>query len=1407
MSSMIQRNTRFRRNFGKIESPVSIPNLIAFQRESYEDLLQLNVDPEHRELIGLQGVFDSIFPITDYQGTSSLEFVKYKTEPPKYSVEECRQRGLTYETTVRVVIRLIIWDKPLNDEDEETDTREIRDFKEEEVFFGTIPLITKYGTFMINGVERVIVSQLHRSPGVFFDHDKGKSHVSKKLLYSARLIPARGSWLDFEFDAKDILYVRIDRRKKMHASILLRALGLSLEEILNLYYFTEEIKPLEDGIWQKTIDLTKLQGFSLNYDIIQADTREILIPRKKKLSKRRIREAQKKGADSHIVPDIYMLGLEGYAEKVVAEDIIDPETGEVIASCNTVLTKEILGKIRESNLENIKIFYIDNRHVHEYFRKTITADKVSNSDEAVIEIYKRLRPGEPPTLETAKRHMESLFFDPNRYDLSKVGRWKINRKFNFPENNNSRILTHEDIIRTIGFILKLREGKGSIDDIDHLGNRRIRTVGELLEAQYRAGLDRLKRAVRERMATSGEMETSMPHDLINSRPVASAVREYFSSSQLSQFIDQTNPLSEITHKRRLSALGPGGLTRERAGFDVRDVHPTHYGRICPIETPEGPNIGLIASLASHARINDFGFIETPYRIVEEGVVIDDLKTIKYFSALDEQDASIAEATIPLDKNNKIVPDIVTVRRQGEVANILKEKVDLMDVAPEQLVSVAASLIPFLEHDDANRALMGANMQRQAVPLLTSCAPLIATKLEPNIGKDSGVTIVAKRSGTVVMVDAGRIVIKPEIKDTDYLNLKSVKPDIYTVVKYRRTNQNTCFNQKPIVDVGDFIKAGDVIADGPSTEMGELALGKNVVVAFMPWNGYNFEDSILISERLVKDDVFTSVHIEEFECDAKETKLGSEEITRDIPNVSEEALKDLDDCGIIRVGAEVKPGNILVGKITPKGETQLTPEEKLLKAIFGEKAGDVKDSSFRVPPGVTGIVIGAQIFSRRGQEKDKRAKAIEDSIREKLLTDQTDEIKILSDSFYSQMKFLVTGKTTAVRLIDDSGKVLLPKGIVVDEIALSRVPKRYWSEIQLQNSNGIVENKLESLSRALEEGMGDIEVIYREKIARLSKSDELGTGVLKKVKVHLAIKRKLSVGDKMAGRHGNKGVVSRIQSVENMPYMADGTPVDIVLNPLGVPSRMNVGQILETHLGLAALELGHQISEYIKNKDWKAEVLRIQLKKIYSSDQAIRFIDAFSDSDIKRWAEKLKDGVHIFTPVFEGASEEEVKDFLKMAGQHTSGQMILFDGRTGEPFHMPVTVGVMYMLKLHHLVDDKIHARSTGPYALVTQQPLGGKAQFGGQRLGEMEVWAIEAYGAAYSLQEFLTVKSDDVAGRTRMFESIVKGTNTLQPGLPETFNVLIKELQSLCLNMETIADDQSNKNIPGISPLRDGIFY
>ncbi|RMH42101.1 MAG: DNA-directed RNA polymerase subunit beta [Deltaproteobacteria bacterium] len=1370
MASVIQNNFRVRKSFAKLSKVIDIPNLIDIQKRSYDKFLQLDVPPDQREDVGLQGVFKSVFPIKDFSETSSLEFVSYNLEKPKYDVDECRARGMTYAAPVKVVVRLVVWD--VNDE---TGLQSIRDVKEQEVYFGEIPLMTESGTFIVNGTERVIVSQLHRSPGVFFDHDKGKTHSSGKLLYSARVIPYRGSWLDFEFDHKDILYVRIDRRRKLHATVLLRALGYSAEELLTYFYDTETIELLPGKKYQKEINYDLLMGQRATRDVRHPETREILVKKNRKFTRAAIRKLQESNVTKLPVD------LEDLIGKVSARDVIDESTGEVLLQCNEELTEEKLDELRERGITKVEVLFIDNLNVGPYLRDTLLADKLQGPEEAIMEIYRRLRPGDPPTLETAQNLFHNLFFNPERYDLSKVGRLKLNYKFKLDVPLDNPVLTKEDILETVRYLIELRNGRGTIDDIDHLGNRRVRAVGELMENQYRIGLVRMERAIKERMSMSQEIETLMPHDLINAKPVSAVVKEYFGSSQLSQFMDQTNPLSEVTHKRRLSALGPGGLTRERAGFEVRDVHATHYGRICPIETPEGPNIGLIASLSTFARVNEYGFIETPYRKVKDKKVS---KEVEFYSALQEEGHVIAQANALIDENGELAEDLVNVRVSGDPQLARPEDVTLMDVSPNQLVSVAASLIPFLEHDDANRALMGSNMQRQAVPLVRTAAPLVGTGIEGHVARDSGVTAVAKRDGVVESVDAGRIVIKPfETSDDDPAG---GKPDIYNLVKFQRSNQNTCMNQKPIVQRGDKVRAGDVIADGPATECGELALGQNVVCAFMPWGGYNFEDSILISERLVKQDVFTSVHIEEFECVARDTKLGKEEITRDIPNVGEEALKDLDESGIVRIGAEVKAGDILVGKITPKGETQLSPEEKLLRAIFGEKAGDVRDSSLRVPPGVTGVVINARVFARKGTEKDERAQAIEDAEKAKLLRDQRDEMKIISDSYYARMKKLLLGKTTAARLVDDKGKVLIAKGAKLDAATLDAVPQRFWHEIQVEGP-GIIEEKLERLALRREEDVRQIEENYSEKISKLTKGDELPPGVIKLVKVYVAIKRKLSVGDKMAGRHGNKGVVSRILPEEDMPYLEDGTPVDIVLNPLGVPSRMNVGQILECHLGWAAYNLGRQIDRYLET-EWSADVLREKCKKLFPTPQAADFIDGLSDEDIYRFSAKLRRGIHTATPVFDGASEAEIKEALSMAGLSPSGQSRLFDGRTGEPFEQPVTVGIMYMLKLHHLVDDKIHARSIGPYSLVTQQPLGGKAQFGGQRLGEMEVWAMEAYGAAYALQEFLTVKSDDVAGRTRMYESIVKGDHVLEAGIPESFNVLMKELQALCLNVELLED-------------------
>jgi DNA-directed RNA polymerase subunit beta len=1367
MAAQIQKNFRARKSFAKIGKIIDIPNLIDIQKQSYEKFLQKDTPLEKREEVGLQGVFKSVFPIKDFSETSSIEFVSYALDKPKYDVDECRQRGMTFAAPIKVTVRLVVWDT-----NEETGAQSIRDVKEQEVFFGEIPLMTDSGTFIINGTERVVVSQLHRSPGVFYDHDKGKTHSSGKLLYSARVIPYRGSWLDFEFDAKDLLYVRIDRRRKLYATVLLRALGYSTEELLN-YYYDSEIVFLEAGKkYSKSVEYDLLPGQRATRDIKHPDSRETLVKKNRKFTKLAIKKLKDSNVDKLPAEAAELVG------KVAAHDVIDETTGEVLLQCNEELTESKLDELREHNIAQFKILFIDNLNVGSYLRDSLLADKLQTAEEAILEIYRRLRPGDPPTLETAQNLFNNLFFNPERYDLSKVGRLKLNYKFKLDEGIENTVLTKRDILESVRYLIELKNGKGQIDDIDHLGNRRVRAVGELMENQYRIGLVRMERAIKERMSMSQEIETLMPHDLINAKPVSAVVKEYFGSSQLSQFMDQTNPLSEVTHKRRLSALGPGGLTRERAGFEVRDVHATHYGRICPIETPEGPNIGLIASLSTYARVNEFGFIETPYRKVQEGRAHD---TVEFYSALQEEGHYIAQSNTLIDKKGKFADDLISCRHNGEFVMAKPEEVTLMDVSPNQLVSVAASLIPFLENDDANRALMGSNMQRQAVPLIRTRSPLIGTGMEGIVARDSGVTLVARRDGIVESVDATRIVVRATAESDDPL---SAKPDIYNLVKFQRSNQSTCFNQKPIVEPGDTVHAGDVIADGPATEKGELALGENILVAFMPWQGYNFEDSILVSERLTKRDHFTSVHIEEFECVARDTKLGKEEITGDIPNVGEEALKDLDESGIVRIGAEVKPNDILVGKITPKGETQLSPEEKLLRAIFGEKAGDVRDSSLRVPPGVQGIVIGARVFSRKGTEKDERAKDIEDQEKEKLLADQRDEMRIISESYHARMGKLLLGRITAVRLVDDKGKVLCAKGQKIDEPTLAEIPPRYWAEIQLE---GKADDRIVQLAAQLDQEVKVIEEIYRDKIGKLTKGDELPPGVIKMVKVYLAIKRKLSVGDKMAGRHGNKGVVSRVLPEEDMPYLPDGTPVDIVLNPLGVPSRMNVGQILETHLGWAALELGKQI-EATLHKEWKGEALKAKLKKVFTEEHSHKQLDAMDDEGLKRWASSVREGVHFATPVFDGAKELDIRAALTVADLPTQGQQTLFDGRTGEPFDHEVTVGVMYMLKLHHLVDDKIHARSIGPYSLVTQQPLGGKAQFGGQRLGEMEVWAMEAYGAAYGLQEFLTVKSDDVIGRTRMYEAIVKGEHKLESGLPESFNVLLKELQSLCLNVELIED-------------------
>jgi len=1364
MSSRVANNLRFRRNFGHIKKIIEIPNLIEIQKRSYDEFLQAAAPPSERTDAGLQGVFRSVFPIKDFNETSSLEFVSYTLGEPKYSVDECHERGMTYAAPLKVTIQLVIWDV-----DQQTGARSIKNVKEQEVYFGEIPLMTANGTFMINGTERVIVSQLHRSPGVFFDHDKGKTHASGKLLFSARIIPYRGSWIDFEFDPRDILYVRIDRRRKFHATVLLRALGMTTEDLLNYYYKTDTIL-LDNRRVAKQFKPDQLVGLKATRDI-RGDSNELIVKEGRKITKAAIKQMEAAG-----IKDI-PITLEEIIGRVVAHDLADSKTGEILVECNQEITTDRLERLRERGINAAEVLFLDDQHIGPSLRNTLLLDNITSPEEAIIEIYKRLRPGDPPTIETATTFFNNLFFNAERYDLSRVGRLKLNHKLRLHAPLEQGTLRREDILEVVRYLIELKNGNGTIDDIDHLGNRRVRAVGELVENQYRIGLVRMERAIKERMSLQ-DIETLMPQELINYKPVSAVIKEFFGSSQLSQFMDQTNPLSEITHKRRLSALGPGGLTRERAGFEVRDVHPTHYGRVCPIETPEGPNIGLIASLSTYARVNEFGFVETPYREVENGRVTE---RIRYLSALEEEDHVIAQANAPIDVKGSFTADLVSARIGGEFSMVRPEQVEFMDVSPNQLVSVAASLIPFLEHDDANRALMGSNMQRQAVPLLRTEAPLVGTGMERVVARDSGVTVLAKRSGVVESVDATRVVIKAD-KPSDVGRDPGV--DIYNLTKYQRSNQNTCINQRPIVLEGDHIDAGEVIADGASTDIGELALGRNVLVAFMPWGGYNFEDSILISERVVKEDYFTSVHIEEFECVARDTKLGPEEITRDIPNVGEEALKDLDESGIIRIGAEVRPGDILVGKITPKGETQLSPEEKLLRAIFGEKAGEVRDTSLKVPPGVEGTVINARVFSRKGVSKDERSRAIEEEEITKLKKDQQDEQRIIRESTLKKVKKLLVGKETAARLTDDTRKVLLPKEHTITAEDLDEIPTSQWGDIKIGDER--VEEESSRIVEAMQEQLSLIRMTFQEKIERLKGGDELPPGVIKMVKVFVAIKRKLQVGDKMAGRHGNKGVLSRILPEEDMPYLEDGAPVDIVLNPLGVPSRMNVGQILETHLGWAARALGVQIGDFFGGRS-DADGLRSKMKEAYGKDVA-EFVESLKDDDVAKLARKSVQGIHVASPVFDGAGETEIFNLLKKAGLPVSGQARLHDGRNGEPFAQPVTVGIMYMMKLHHLVDDKIHARSTGPYSLVTQQPLGGKAQFGGQRLGEMEVWALEAYGAAFSLQEMLTVKSDDVAGRTRMYEAIVKGENVLEPGLPESFNVMMKELQSLALDVELLEE-------------------
>jgi DNA-directed RNA polymerase subunit beta len=1382
----IQDSVRLRKDFAKIDEVVGISNLIDIQIKSYNRFLQPDRTADEKEDRGLQGVFKSVFPITDFYDTASLEYVSYRLGDPKYDVDECILKGATFAAPIKVTLRLVLYDI-----DEETGRRDIKAMKEQEVYFGEIPLMTANGTFIINGTERVIVSQLHRSPGVFFDSDRGKT--GGKPIFFARIIPYRGSWIDFEFDTKDTLHVRIDRRRKLPVTVLLKALGYSTKELLDYFYSYEKFT-VDDGVFTKEVPNHLLEGQRPIVDLVDPETNQVIAKKMRKINRAVANRLKTAGINTMVVSE------SDAVDRFLADDLVDPETGEVIAECNELLTEKTLQEIKSRKIPEFTLLFIDNILVSSSLRDTLALDKLSltreekehlaqtepgklptqkETERAIVEIYRRLRPGDPPTLETATNLFYNLFFNPERYDLSSVGRMKLNYKLGFrdvPEDET--VLRREDILEVVKYLIHLKDGRGVIDDIDHLGNRRVRTVGELLENQYHIGLVRIERAIRERMSLQ-EIETLMPHDLINSKPLSAVIKEFFGSSQLSQFMDQTNPLSEITHKRRLSALGPGGLTRERAGFEVRDVHPTHYGRICPIETPEGPNIGLITSLSTFARINEYGFIETPYREVVNSKVVD---RIRYLFALDEEEAVIAQANAPLDKSGRFLNPLVSVRKGGEFAMVKPDEVDYMDVSPKQLVSVATALIPFLEHDDANRALMGSNMQRQAVPLLKTDAPLVGTGMEKIVARDSGVTVLAKRTGVVEEVDASRIVIRCDQIEDD----TDPGVDNYNLIKYQRSNQNTCINQKPIVSKGERVQAGQIIADGPATHMGELALGRNVMVAFMPWGGYNFEDSILISERLLKEDAYTSIHIEELECTARDTKLGKEEITRDIPNVGEEALKDLDESGIIRIGAEVVPGDILVGKVTPKGETQLSPEEKLLRAIFGEKAGDVRDTSLRVPHGIEGIVIDAKVFSRKGVEKDERSKAIEDQERARFLKNQSDEIRIINESARRKMERLLLGKKLTGPIMDHkTDEVLLDSGKKITADALQSIPTSRLADVPV--ADGMIELRLRDILEGAEAQIDGVRQRFEEKIGKLRLGDELPPGVIKTVKAYVAIKRRLSVGDKMSGRHGNKGIISRILPEEDMPYSEDGTPVDVVLNPLGVPSRMNVGQILETHLGWAARGLGWQIQEFL-DRNYSPAALRKQIKSIYSSKTANAFVENCDDEEILELAKRITSGVYMAVPVFDGASEEEIKDTLEKSRLPISGQTTLYDGRTGQQFDQKVTIGFMYLLKLHHLVDDKIHARSIGPYSLVTQQPLGGKAQFGGQRLGEMEVWALEAYGAAHTLQEFLTVKSDDVGGRTRAYEAIVRGEHVLEPGLPESFNVLVKELQSLGLDVELIED-------------------
>ena len=1354
MAYTFTEKKRIRKDFGKLPNVMDVPYLLAIQIDSYRKFLQTGAaSAEDKKEIGLHAAFKSVFPIVSYSGNAALEYVGYRLGEPAFDVKECTLRGVTYAAPLRVKVRLIIYDR-------DSSTKAVKDIKEQEVYMGEMPLMTDNGTFVINGTERVIVSQLHRSPGVFFDHDKGKTHSSGKLLYSARVIPYRGSWLDFEFDPKDNLFVRIDRRRKLPASILLRALGLTTQEIIDTFFDTDTYV-VKGGTIRLALVASRLRGETAKFDLKDAKG-NVIVEEGRRITARHIRELEKSKLTQLEVPNEYMVG------KSLAEAMIHPSTGEVLAETNTEITLELIEQLREAGFKNFKTLYVNDLDCGSFMSETLRVDPTSNQLEALVEIYRMMRPGEPPTKESAETLFQNLFFSLDRYDLSEVGRMKFNRRIGREEITGKGVLDSEDIIAVMHTLIGIRNGKGVVDDIDHLGNRRIRSVGEMAENQFRVGLVRVERAVRERLSMA-ESDGLMPQDLINAKPVAAAVKEFFGSSQLSQFMDQNNPLSEVTHKRRVSALGPGGLTRERAGFEVRDVHPTHYGRVCPIETPEGPNIGLINSLSTYARTNSYGFLESPYRKVSDGIVTDD---IQYLSAIDEAECVIAQASATMNDKNQLTDDFVAVRHMNEFT-VMPERVDYMDVSPRQVVSVAASLIPFLEHDDANRALMGSNMQRQAVPTLKAQKPLVGTGMERNVARDSGVCVVAKRGGAIESVDAGRIVVR--VND-DELTAGEAGVDIYNLTKYVRSNQNTCINQRPLVKVGDSVERNDIMADGPSVDMGELALGQNMRIAFMPWHGYNYEDSILISERVVEEDRFTTIHIQELTCVARDTKLGSEEITSDIPNVGEGALGKLDESGIVYIGAEVGPGDILVGKVTPKGETQLTPEEKLLRAIFGEKASDVKDTSLRVKTGTIGTVIDVQVFTRDGVDKDARALEIEEDQLSSVRKDLNDEFRIVEGATFERLQAALVGATV-------NGGPELKKGDKISAEYLEGLVRSEWFKIRVADDSLL--EMLEVAQQQLIERRKQLDDKFEDKKRKLQQGDDLAPGVLKIVKVYVAVKRRIQPGDKMAGRHGNKGVISAIMPVEDMPYDEKGRPVDIVLNPLGVPSRMNVGQVLETHFGAAAKGLGDLVNEMIEEQ---AEVKKVRelLDTIYNQVGGTKKedLDSFSDTEILELANNLRNGVPMATRAFDGAKESEIKSLLKLAGIDESGQVTLFDGRTGDTFDRPVTVGYMYMLKLNHLVDDKMHARSTGSYSLVTQQPLGGKAQFGGQRFGEMEVWALEAYGAAYTLQEMLTVKSDDVNGRTKMYKSIVDGDHRMEPGMPESFNVLVKEIRSLGIDIE-----------------------